>query len=284
MTTYPFDILKARDTALSAALEAGNIIRSALLNPVAELAMKTKSTTTDLVTETDEKCDRVIIERLKQDFPDFDIISEETFNTVSELSNKATWIIDPIDGTTNFVHGNPAVAVSIGLTFNKQCILGVIVLPMYKETYVAIKGQGAYKTDIHHDQPFKISVSSNVTLDTSLLSSNFPYARSDEALNPVLSRYNMLLRTGVRGIRGSGSACVNLVQVACGALEGYYENGLQSWDMAAGKVIVEEAGGVVLDIDASPIDIMKRRILACNSMELAKQVSQVLVESDSKFA
>jgi len=283
MTEYPFDISKARETAIEAALEAGKLICSALLNHT-EQTMKTKSTTTDLVTETDEMCDRVIIERLKRDFPEFDIISEETYNTASELSEKPTWVIDPIDGTTNFVHRNPAVAVSIGLTYAKQCVLGVIVLPMLKETYVAIKGQGAFKTDIHHDQPFQISVSSNRTLDTSLLSSNFPYARGNESLDPVHSRYNALLKSGVRGIRGSGSACVNLVQVACGALEGYFENGLQSWDMAAGKVIVEEAGGVVLDIDASPIDIMKRRILACNSMELATQISQVLVQSDQKFA
>jgi fructose-1,6-bisphosphatase/inositol monophosphatase family enzyme len=283
LPSYPFDIRKAKETALNAALEAGNLIKTVLLNHL-EQNIKTKSTSTDFVTETDEKCDKTIIELLKKDFPDFEIISEETFNSVMELSDKPTWIIDPIDGTTNFVHRNPFVAVSIGLTYLRQCVLGVIVLPMLDETYTAIKGEGAFKTDLYRSEPFRISVSSNNTISTSLLGSNFPYDRSDAALQPVFARYNALLKRGVRGIRGTGSACVNLVHVACGSLDGYFENGLHSWDMAAGKVIIEEAGGVVLDINAGPIDIMERRILACSNLELAKEVSEVLVDSDKQFA
>jgi myo-inositol-1(or 4)-monophosphatase len=278
----PFDIQRAKTVALNAALEAGQLIRTVMLDTSAH-TMRSKSTLTDLVTETDEKCDRLIIERLKQEFPDFSFITEETHNQATELTDEPTWIIDPIDGTTNFVHRYPHVAVSIGLTFNKQCILGVVVLPMLLETYTAVSGQGAFKTDIHRSEPFRLSVSKNTTLDTSLVSSNFPYGRGDETLKPVFSRYEALLKKNVRGIRGSGSAVVNLMSVASGGLEAYFENGLQSWDMAAGKVIVEEAGGVVVDIDGSPLDLMKRRILAVNSEELQKQLSEVLVDSDKQF-
>lgn len=282
--TYPFDIEKAKNVALATAIEAGGIIREAMMQRERNTTMKSKSTLTDLVTETDEKCDRLIIERLKNEFNDFTFITEETHNQATELTDAPTWIVDPIDGTTNFVHGFPHVAVSIGLTYQKKCVLGVVYLPMLNETYTAITGQGAYKTGIFSPEPVRIHVSSNETLDTSLVSSNFPYGRGDATLAPVFSRYEALLKKNVRGVRGTGSAVVNLMYVASGFMEAYFENGLQSWDMAAGKVIVEEAGGVVVDIDGSPLDLMQRRILAVNGTTLQQQISEILVESDRKFA
>jgi myo-inositol-1(or 4)-monophosphatase len=237
-----------------------------------------------MVTETDILAEKIVIEHLRSFDSTFQFVSEETHNTKEELSDAPTWIIDPIDGTTNFVHRFPYIAVSIGLAYKKQCILGVVYSPILEETYTAIKGRGAFKTDMYHKTGVRIETSKETELSRSLVSTNYPYDRSSRTLDEVHEKMDRLLKENVRGVRFTGSAVMNLVAVASGQLESYFENGLHIWDMAAGKVIVEEAGGVVVDPNGEEIDISKRRILAACTKDIAQRIAKILTQVEQKHA
>ncbi|KAL0484536.1 inositol monophosphatase ttx-7 [Acrasis kona] len=277
---YTFDVEQAKAAALEAAYQAGVVIRDAFSN--VNKKMDTKSAVTDIVTETDVLAEKIVIDRLKAFNSSFVFVSEETNNKI-ELTDAPTWIIDPIDGTTNFVHSFPFVAVSIGLAVNKQCVLGVVYNPILEETYSAIKGQGAFRKN-KDGQDVKITSSAVTEISRSLLSTNYPYDRSTKALNDVHEKMDAFLKQNCRGVRFTGSAVINLVYVASGQLEAYFENGLQIWDIAAGKVIVEEAGGVVIDPCGGEIDISNRRVLAACTSDLAKQLASGLKQVEDKYA
>jgi myo-inositol-1(or 4)-monophosphatase len=166
------------------------------------------------------------------------------------------------------------IAISIGLLVNKKSVVGVCVNPILKDTYWAIKGKGAFK----NDQP--IYVSKITEVKDALFSSNFPSGlQRTEKFNKLMnSRFEKLMDLGVHGIRMGGSAVMNLVQVAEGSLDCFFETGIQAWDMAAGIILVEEAGGLAIDFSGKEYDVLNHNIIVSNSPNIQKEILKVLNE------
>ncbi|KAG9443615.1 hypothetical protein H6P81_014955 [Aristolochia fimbriata] len=246
------------DTAVEAAKAAGEIIRKGFhLKKNVEHKGQV-----DLVTETDKACEDLIFNRLKQKFPDHKFIGEETsaeFGT-AELTDDPTWMVDPLDGTTNFVHGYPFVCVSIGLSIAKVPTVGVVYNPIMNELFTGIRGQGAFL----NGNPIKVSSQSELV--TALLASEVGTKRDKVTVDATTNRLNSLLFK-VRSLRMSGSCALNLCGVACGRLDLMYELGFGGpWDVAAGAVIIQEAGGHVFDPSGADFDVMARRVAATNGL------------------
>ncbi|KAH9315402.1 hypothetical protein KI387_024029, partial [Taxus chinensis] len=214
----------------------------------------------DLVTETDKACEELVFEFLKQKYPDHKFIGEETSAVygTDELTENPTWIIDPVDGTTNFVHRFPFVCISIGLTIGKVPTVGVVYNPIIGELFTAVRGRGAYL----NGQP--ISSSSQSEIGNALLAAEVGVVRDKETVDVTTDRINGLLFK-VRSLRMTGSCALNLCGIACGRLDICYELGFGGpWDVAAAVVIIQEAGGCVFDPSGDEVNIMSRRIAASN--------------------
>lgn len=198
----------------------------------------------DLVTEIDEQSETLIVERIRQHFPEHNILSEESGRTRSpETGSPYRWIIDPLDGTTNFAHGYPFFCVSIGLERDGETILGVVYAPTLDELFFAERGFGAFLNGR------RLAVSSTDSLIRSLLVTGFNYDRDTARAN--LARWeHFLIRS--QAIRRDGSAALNLCCVAAGRFDGYWELGLKPWDCAAGILLIREAGGIVTDDSGAP--------------------------------
>ncbi len=218
----------------------------------------------NLVTEVDKACEKKIIAFLKDQFPGHDILAEEGggHNTKSDWC----WYVDPLDGTTNYTHRYPLFAVSLGLLHRGERVVGVVYEPNLDELFAAEKGSGA----TCNGKP--IRVSTNDKLINALLSTGFPY-------EPQLMKWNLELFSRMlfksRAVRRDGVASTDLCYVACGRFDGFWEKGLASWDVAAGSVIITEAGGVVSNMDGSPLDISKGEVVASNGL-LHKQMLELL--------
>jgi len=209
----------------------------------------------DLVTETDLSVERMLKEELSVLLPGSDFLAEETAKNTEP--GELTWIIDPLDGTTNFAHGLPFVANSIALWHRDRVVLGVVNLPLMGELFSAIRGQGAFLNGL------PITVSKEVSLERCLLATGFPYD-IETYLEPVLTHLKRLLPL-TQGIRRPGAAALDLAYVACGRYDGFYENALNAWDTAAGLLLVQEAGGLVSEFDATkPYAFGADEILATN--------------------
>ncbi len=209
----------------------------------------------NLVTEADRESEACIKKILEAHFPDHDILGEETGR--KRLSNSPfLWAVDPIDGTTNYSHNFPMVAISIALLFHDKPLLGVIYNPILNEHFVAAKGRGATLNGI------KIHVSDTKKLSLSLLATGFPYDRHETTETNYEEFCHMTHLT--QGVRRLGSAALDLAYTAAGRLDGYWERGLGIWDMAAGVILVEEAGGKVSGWDMSPHSLTSGKILATN--------------------
>ncbi len=198
-----------------------------------DLKIESKSSVVDLVTEVDKASEEQIIDFIRHHYPSHSILAEESGKT--DKASDYTWIIDPVDGTTNYAHGYPMFAISIGLKYLDEIIIGTIYMPALDEFYWAIKGEGAFV----NNKP--IQVSSMPTLERSIVATGFPYNKKTSPHNNIdyFSRIVPLLG----GVRRSGSACVDLVGVASGHLDGYFEMYLNPWDYLPGQLIVREAGG-----------------------------------------
>ncbi|XP_021766775.1 inositol monophosphatase-like [Chenopodium quinoa] len=245
-------------TAVDAAKKAGEVIRNGFY--------QTKNVEhkgqVDLVTETDKACEELVFNHLKQFYPDHKFIGEETTAAygATELTDDPTWIVDPLDGTTNFVHGFPFVCVSIGLTIGKVPVVGVVYNPIMNELFTGVRGQGAFL----NGKP--IQVSSKDELVNCLLATETGTKRDKATVDTTTNRINSLLFK-VRSVRMSGSCALNLCGIACGRLDLFYESGYGgAWDVAAGIVIVEEAGGRVFDPSGKDHDITVSRIAASNPL------------------
>ncbi|KAJ0963554.1 hypothetical protein J5N97_028676 [Dioscorea zingiberensis] len=242
--------------AVEAAKSAGEIIRQGF-HQKKNVEHKGQ---VDLVTETDKACERLIFDHLKKHYPDHKFIGEETsaeYGT-AELTDDPTWIVDPLDGTTNFVHGFPFVCVSIGLTIRKVPSVGVVYNPIINELFTGVHGHGAFL----NGNPIKAS--SQNELVKSLLATEVGTTRDTSTVDATTNRINSLLFK-VRSLRMSGSCALNLCGIACGRLDIFYELGFGGpWDVAAGVVIVQEAGGLVFDPFGGDADIMSRRMAASN--------------------
>ena len=222
----------------------------------------------DLVTNVDLEVEEKIKEYLSLKTPDISIHAEESGKSVK--SSELTWCIDPLDGTTNYSHGYPFFGTSIGLIYKNKPILGSISVPYLNEFYSACIGKGSYCNDK------KIMVSKSNTLMDSLLVTGFSYDRFDTEDNNYAEFCYLTHKT--RGVRRGGAAAVDLAFVASGKVDGYWERGLEIWDLAAGAIIVKEAGGLVSDYPNGEFNLSSGRILACNpklEKELKLELSKV---------
>jgi len=251
------------DVATEAALAAGAILQAYWGNLE---AIEEKGRPGDLVTEADKAAEAAILQILHRHVPDHKILAEES----GQLGNQESaylWAIDPLDGTTNYAHQYPASAVSVGLLIDGIPQVGAIFDPFREELFRAAKGLGATR----NRRP--IRVSGTATLEKSLLVTGFAYDRRQTTDNNYAEFCHLTHLT--QGVRRSGSAALDLAYVACGRLDGYWERGLSAWDIAAGIVLLEEAGGTVTAYDRSPLNISSGRILATNG-PLHSSLSQAL--------
>jgi len=240
------------EIATEAALAAGAVLQGYLGN-LKEIFEKGRSG--DLVTAADKASEAVILEILHRHFPDHAILAEES-GKLGNTESEYLWAIDPLDGTTNYAHQYPFFAASIGLLIAGVPQVGVIFDPFHNELFRAAKGLGATCNRR------SIQVSQTAQLSKSLLVTGFAYDRRETTDNNYAEFCHLTHLT--QGVRRSGSAALDLAHVACGRLDGYWERGIAPWDIAAGIVLLEEAGGKVTAYDDSPISIESGRILATN--------------------
>lgn len=253
------------DIATEAALSAGAVLQSYL----GELEIiEEKGRPGDLVTAADRAAEATILEIIRRHFPHHSILAEES-GKLGENQSEYLWAIDPLDGTTNFAHQYPFFAASIGLLIAGVPQVGVIFDPFHHELYRAAKGLGATR----NRRP--IRVSQTTELGKSLLVTGFAYDRRETSDNNYAEFCHLTHLT--QGVRRSGSASLDLAHVACGRLDGYWERGLSPWDIAAGVVLVQEAGGKVTAYDGSPFQINSGRILASNG-QIHHSISNELVQ------
>jgi len=235
-----------------AALTAGSIIRQLYEKPH---TIKMKGDI-DLVTEADISAETAIIASLNEDAPGITIMAEESYDGQADTKHGKVWVIDPLDGTTNFAHGIPIFAVSIALMENERPIVGVIYCPMQDELFCTSLGGGAWLNGR------LIEVTETDLLLQSLVATGFPYNIHDR-LETVIRQMQKVLPK-VRDIRRCGAAAVDLAYLACGRLDGFWELDLKPWDTAAGCLLVEEAGGRVSDFFGQPFSPFKKEIVASN--------------------
>ena len=226
------------NVAVKAARAAGAIINRAALD--VESVRVSQKQVNDFVTEVDHASEEIIIETLLGAYPGHAIWAEESGRVHGAQDSEFVWIIDPLDGTTNFIHGFPQYAVSIALAQNGQVVHGVIYDPMRNELFTASKGSGAFLNDR------RIRVSRSDRLADSLIGTGFPYRIFDRVDNYMGAFRELTEKTA--GMRRPGAASLDLAYVAAGRLDGFWEFGLAPWDMAAGTLMILEAGGFVTDL------------------------------------
>jgi myo-inositol-1(or 4)-monophosphatase len=238
------------ETAAQIACEAGSLLRYYFERRVS-FEMKGDF---DLLTEADKASEKLVVERLKQSFPQHGIVAEEGGGHESAASDYR-WYVDPLDGTTNFAHSYPVWNVTLALEKAGELIAGVVFDPTRGELFTAERGSGAFLNGR------RIHVSKVALVADSLLCTGFP--NHNRATNPNIHFFHELAMTA-HGVRRSGSAAVDLAHVACGRLDGFWEIGLSPWDMAAGILLVEEAGGVCTDMKGGPHHLKSPHMLTDN--------------------
>lgn len=208
----------------------------------------------DLVTQTDLAVEDVLRTSLLPLVPGSTLLAEESYTSLEP--DEITWIVDPLDGTTNYAHGIPVVAVSVALWAHGRVRLGAVYLPMLDELFWARQGRGAY----YNGQ--RMYVSCENSLQRSLIATGFPYTVLEE-IDPICARFRAMLAS-TQGIRRLGSAATDLAYTACGRFAGFYETSLKPWDVAAGWLLVEEAGGTVSALDGRAFSLSEPMIVASN--------------------
>lgn len=208
----------------------------------------------DLVTAADRASEKLVVERIRARFPEHSIVAEEGGG--HEGSSEYCWYVDPLDGTTNFAHGFPMYNVTLAVERDGEMLAGAIFDPIREEMFSAERGSGAYLNE------GRIHVSAVAKIADSLVATGFPSRKRHENVN-VHFYYQLAMLT--HGVRRAGSAALDLAYVACGRLEAFWEFGLNPWDMAAGLLIVKEAGGACSDMDGGAVKLRGRHILADNS-------------------
>jgi myo-inositol-1(or 4)-monophosphatase len=254
------------ETALSAALSAGKIISENLGGLSGDdVSMKQAS---DFVTRVDKESENCIIKIIRERYPDHHILAEESVKEEALCGYR--WIIDPLDGTTNFIHQYPVFCVSIALEYRNKIIAGVIFDPLRKDLFTAEAGKGSFL----NGNPIKVS--DVATFGDSLISTGFPFKKKN-LIDQYLKLFkNVLLK--VSDLRRAGSAALDLAYLAAGRCEGFFEIGLSPWDIAAGSLIIVEAGGVISDFGGGSEYISTGNVVAGNKAihpELLKQVQEV---------
>jgi myo-inositol-1(or 4)-monophosphatase len=244
-----------------AAEEAGEILRS-LFGKIKNIRKKGEI---DLVTEADLLSEGAILKVLRENFPLDGILTEESGRT--ENLTERVWLIDPLDGTTNYAHSFPFFAVSIALQVKEEVVLGVVFNPILNENFSAIKNEGAFQNGV------PIAVSQNLSLKDSLLATGFPYSiyKDHKGVMDIFTR--MIVNS--QGVRRPGAAAIDLCYVASGRFDGFWEQDLNPWDTAAGSLIVTEAGGTVSDYRGESYSPFQKTILAGNP-HIYKEMLKIL--------
>ncbi len=260
---------KLLEAAKEAAYEAGEIQLSYMGK---NKEISSKSYANDLVTIADKQSEEKIISIISTYFPDHDILGEET-GCHRENNSEYLWIIDPLDGTTNFAHNFPHFAVSIGLVKNGKIILGVVLDPFKNELFWAAEGSGAF---LNSDE---IKVSKIEKLEDSLLATGFA-PMEEEVLGENIEYFKQFMFKA-QAIRRPGSAALDICYVACGRLDGFWEMKLQPWDITAGVCIAREAGGNVTNFYSDEFDIYKKSIIVSNGV-LHKPMKEIIAHGPQK--
>ena len=239
--------------AINTARDAGQI----LLEKYGRKHQITKKGDINLVTEADLASEKLIIERIKSYYPKHSILAEESGNAVVMGDSTWKWIIDPLDGTTNFAHDYPCFCVTLALEHNGEIVIGVTFDPTRNELFAAEKGQGATL----NNKPIRVSETEN--LGDSLIVTGFPY---DFKQKDDFARHLTDFLLNSRGVRRDGSAAIDMAYVACGRFDGFWEEGLNAWDVAAGVLLIEESGGSVTYYDGSKFSVYAPPICASNGL------------------
>ena len=254
------------EQAVAIAREVGALQRDRFHEP---RTIETKSSAIDLVTDVDRASDQLILERVSDRFPQDGILTEETGNARDGTSGYR-WIVDPLDGTTNYAHSFPHFSVSIGIERAGERCVGAIYDPIRDELFAAELGSGATL----NGEPMKVSTTDSLT--QSLLGTGFSYdVHTSEIPNMVY--FERFIRLS-RAVRRAGSAALDLAYVACGRFDGFWEMHLHAWDVAAGLLLIEEAGGRISDFDGSPAPSSGERLVASNGL-LHAALLEVLADS-----
>jgi myo-inositol-1(or 4)-monophosphatase len=251
------------EVARKAARAAGEIQLAGLRR---HLRIETKSSPIDLVTEVDRMCEAEIARQIRESFPTHQLLAEE--GTLGGDAPDFRWIVDPLDGTTNYTHRYPFFSVSIALEHQGRLVVGVVLDAVHNELFEAVAGGGAFL----NGEP--ITVSSTPNLGQSLVCTGFP---GDQAGNQQVLTAWEKVSLRCHGVRRDGSAALDLCYVACGRLDGFWER-LNAWDMAAGVVLVTEAGGRITNFQANPFDLYQREIVATNA-SIGPELVAVLKET-----
>jgi myo-inositol-1(or 4)-monophosphatase len=240
------------NTAIKAARSAGAIINRASLD-LDRLQVNTKAPN-DFVTEVDHAAEAVIIDTLLAAYPGHGILAEESGSARGARDSDYVWIIDPLDGTTNFIHGLPTYAVSIGLAFRNQVQQAVVYDPARNDLFYASKGRGAFLNDK------RLRVSKRTRMADSLIGTGFPFRKGDD-FAPYLKMFETVMKS-CAGMRRPGAAALDLCYVAAGWYDGFFETGLSPWDVAAGSLLVTEAGGLVGNFTGEAEFLHQREVVA----------------------
>ena len=258
------------NVAVMAARRAGSVLIRKMKN-LEKLAVKQKGHN-DYVSDADRAAEETVIDCIHKHYPDHAIHAEESG---VQGESDTIWIIDPLDGTTNYLHGFPVFAVSIGVQVNGRMEHGVIYDPMRQELFTASRGQGA-QVDGH-----RIRVSRRLHLEGSLIGTGFPYRQAEEEIGPYLDMLRKVIHN-TSGVRRPGAAALDLAYVAAGRLDAFWETGLSPWDLAAGSLIIREAGGIVSGLDGSENFLETGHIL-CGSPKIYAALAKLCSPEISKL-
>ncbi|KAJ3195753.1 hypothetical protein HDU82_002010 [Entophlyctis luteolus] len=276
-------------TALAAARLAGPVVASAFRDRALQGTHQLKTSAADIVTATDKAVEALVIDFIRSKHPSHGFIGEESYASATGSNSiplTPTWIIDPVDGTTNFAHGFPYICISIALAVDGVPVVGVVHNPVLGETYYATVGGGAYVIEgfadsdaarplpVHPPRPFE-------GLSHALVATEFGYDR-DARLEAKLSSLTRILGAPTRGVRALGSAALNACYVARGAFDVYWEAGVHVWDVAAAAVIVQESGGVVANFDSADgvaaVDWFQRKFVFVRGMEGGRKEAEAVAQ------
>ena len=250
--------------AIKSVIRASEIILETFGNPT---GIEYKSRV-DVVTATDKKCEEEIVHILRSETPDYGIVGEEGTN----IPGEKVWIVDPLDGTTNFSHSYPFCGPSIGLCEGNTILVGALADPLSNELFFASKNQGSYMNDLYNEgEPTKLQVTKTSELHKSLFSSGFPHNKESQRFKNMIERF-IRLEYESHSIRKTGSAALSLAYVAAGRIESYVASGQYSWDMAGGALLVEEAGGKITNFEGEPYTMETREWLVTNGVIHDKMV------------
>ena len=235
------------------------------------IGIDTKSNVYDVVTKVDKACEDYLLTEIARLYPTHSVLGEETGQHLHADSDWA-WVVDPLDGTNSYSQGLPVFCVSIGVTYKNDCVVGVVYAPYLNELFTAIKGEGAWFGTSENIDATPLHVSSKTTLKECVVASGFPYDKATHPINNI--REVSIIIPQVRGFRRMGSAAYDLSCTAMGTIDAYWEYNLNPWDVCAGQLIVQEAGGIIV-----PLCDDRKISLIAGPKKLVKELQESLTKS-----